>query len=144
MKTLLIIATLLAALSLHAAKNERSTVVAEWRNVHSAEIPRELRLLIDSRECRRAARAELGDAGLFERFAWLLKKHFVHYDRNTVNAALRHMKPLVPAVDPVRAATDLTHIRSRVELAADKDPEMWRPVLETIDDMRNKLIAQYH
>ena len=143
MKTLAIIVTLAVVFSLHAAKPGRAAAVAEWRNVRSAGISRELNLLVDSRECRRAARAELGDAGLFELFARLLKKHFTHYDKKTVDAALRQMKPLVPAVDPVRAATDLTHIRSRVELVADKQPEMWRPVLETIDAMRSELIANY-
>ena len=63
-------------------------------------------------------------------------------DRKTVVSALRLMGELVPAVDPVRAATDLTHIRSRVEIVADKDPA-WRPVLETIDGMRGRLIAEY-
>ena len=143
MKTLLIIAALAAAFSLHAAKHQRSAAVTEWRNAHSAGISRELRLLIDSRECRRAAKADLGDAGLFELFARLLKKHFCNYDRKTVVSALRLMGELVPAVDPVRAATDLTHIRSRVEIAADKEPETWRPVLEIIDGMRDRLIADY-
>lgn len=140
---ILLIAALLAAFSLHAAKPGRAAAVAEWRNVHSAGISRELNLLLDSRECRRAAKAELGDAGLFELFARLLKKHFCRYDRETVDAALRQMKPLLPAVDPVRAATDLTHIRSRVELVADKDPEKWRATLTTLDEMRQELIANY-
>lgn len=144
MKTFAIIVALSAAVSLHAAgRGERNATAAEWRNVHSAGISRELRLLVDSRECRRAAKAELGDAKLFELFARLLKKHFCRYDRDTVDAALRRMKELLPAVDPVRAATDLTHIRSRVELAADKDPQKWRATLAALDETLNRLKANY-
>ena len=142
MKILLTIMALTVVFSLHAAKHERrSPAVAEWRRISTADIPRELELIVGSGACFRGVRAELGDAALFDRMARLLKKHFCKYDQKTVSAALRQMRPLIPAVDPVRAATDLTHIRSRVEIVADKDPETWRPVLETIDAMRSELIV---
>ena len=137
-------AALLAAFSLHAARRTpRSSPLQEWRQISSANIPRELQLLAGSETCFRAVRAELGDAALFERMARLLKKHFDRYDRKTVVAALRRMKELQRSVDPVRAATDLTHIRSRVELVADKDPETWRPVLEMLDATIREFTADY-
>lgn len=130
-------------LSLHAAEAaQHSTGGAKWREAHDAGNFRELEILVDSGEACRVARAELGDAGLFERFAYLLKKNFARYNQKTVNAALSRMKRLLPAVDPVRAATDLTHIRSRVELAADKEPR-WRATLGALDVMLNKLEAEY-
>ena len=136
-------AVLTMVLSLDAAVAARSsTGVANWREAHDAGNFRELEILVDSGEARRAARAELGDAGLFERLAFLLKKHFARYDQKTVDAALRYMKQLLPAVDPVRAATDLTHIRSRAELIADKEPR-WRATLGTLDKMLNKLKNEY-
>ena len=51
--------------------------------------------------------------------------------------------PLIPAVDPVRAATDFTHIRSRVELVADKQPDRWRSTLDMLDGVLNRLQAEY-
>ena len=135
-------AALLAAFSLHAARRTpRTTPLQEWRQVSSANIPRELQLLVGSETCFREVRAEIGDAALFGRMARLLKKHFDRYDRKTVVAALRRMETLQRSVDPVRAATDLTHIRSRVELVADKDPETWRPVLEMRDATIKELTA---
>ncbi len=132
------------AFSLCAAKHEsRSAAMREWRKVSAEKSPRELNILVDSGECFRKVRAELGDAALFERIAGLLKKHFGRYDKSTVNSALRLMKHLQPAVDPVRAATDLTHIRSRVELVADKAPGKWRSTLEMIDGELKILKADY-
>ena len=134
---------LLTAVALHAAEaQQRSTGGAKWRDARKAEDFRELEILVDSGEARRVARAELGDAGLFERLALLLKKNFTRYDQKTVDAALRCMKQLLPAVDPVRAATDLTHIRSRVELVTDKVPQ-WRSTLGALDAMLDKLKQEY-
>ena len=140
-KSLLVLALLVTAFALHAA-GARSSGGAKWRDARNAGNFKELGILVDSGEDRRAARAELGDAGLFERFAYLLKKNFARYDQKTVDAALRRMKQLLSAVDPVRAATDLAHIRSRVELVADKEPR-WRTTLAALDAMLGKLQKEY-
>ena len=143
MKTLLFLAALALALSAHAAKRPRTSAFEEWRQVRTANIPRELELIVGSETCFRKVRAELGDVALFERMAHLLKKHFRHYDRKTVDSALERMKELQPSVDPVRAATDYAHIRSRVELFMDKDPDKWRPVLENLDATLKELQQNY-
>ena len=141
MKTMAIAAALALAFSVHAAK--RPSTFDEWRQVSTANIPRELELLTGSETCLRKVRAELGAPALFARMAHLLKKHFRHYDRKTVDTALERMKELQPSVDPVRAATDYVHIRSRVELFMDKDPDRWRPVLENLDATLKELQQNY-
>ena len=141
MKTMMIAAALVLAFAVHAAR--RPSTFEEWRQVSMANIPRELELLTGSETCFRKVRAELGDAALFERMARLLKKHFRHYDRKTVDTALERMKKLQVSVDPVRAATDYAHIRSRVELFMDKDPDRWRPVLENLDATLKELQQNY-
>ena len=140
-KFLTVLALLVTTLALHAA-GARSAEGEKWRDARKAGNFKELGILVDSGEARRAARTELGDAGLFERFAYLLKKNFARCDQKTVDAALRQMKRLLPAVDPVRAATDLAHIRSRVELIADKEPR-WRTTLGQLDAMLDKLQKEY-
>ena len=106
-----------------------------WHAAHDAGHFREMSYLVNSIPSMKYARAELGDAALFERYATLLKKHFSHYGWGTVHTAIQFMRPLLPAVDPVRAATDLTHIRSRIELVADKDPAKWAGTLKMLDAM---------
>ncbi len=106
-----------------------------WHAAHNAGHFREMSYLVNSIPSMKYARAELGDAGLFERYSMLLKKNFAKYSWGVVHTAIQFMRPLLPAVDPVRAATDLTHIRSRVELVADKDPAKWNETLALIDQM---------
>ena len=106
-----------------------------WHAAHNAGSFREMSYLTNSVESMKYARAELGDAGLFERYSMLLKRHFSKYGWGTVHTAIQFMQPLLPAVDPVRAATDLTHIRSRVELVASKNPQKWAPTLAMLDRM---------
>ena len=106
-----------------------------WHAAHNAGHFREMSYLVNSIPSMKYARAELGDAGLFERYSMLLKKYFAKYSWGVVHTAIQFMRPLLPAVDPVRAATDLTHIRSRVELVASKDPAKWNETLAMIDQM---------
>ena len=114
-----------------------------WHAAHEAGSYREMSYLTNTVESYKYARAELGDAALFERFAMLLKKNFTQYGWPTVQTAIQFMLPLIPAVDPVRAATDLTHIRSRVELVADKQPEQWKKSLSMLDAALEKLKKVY-
>ena len=144
MKILLFFAALTMTFALHAAKpDRRAAALREWRQASGADDPRELELLAGSGECFRLVRAELGDTALFERLARLLKKNFCRYDRQTVDSALHLMLRLQGAVDPVRAATDFAHIRSRVELVADKQPERWRSTLDMLDGVLNRLQSEY-
>ena len=106
-----------------------------WHAAHAAGDYREMWYLVNTVRSMRNARSELGDAGLFERYGMLLKKNFSQYPWPVVHTSVGFMKELIPAVDPVRAATDLTHIRSRVELVADKDPAKWNQTLALIDQM---------
>ena len=140
-KLLMVFALAVSALPAAGAA-QRSTGGAKWQDARKAGNFRELEILVDSGEACRVARAELGDAGLFERFAYLLKKNFARYDQKTVDAALRQMKRLLPAVDPVRAATDFAHIRSRVELVADKESR-WRTTLGQLDALLDQLQKEY-
>ena len=114
-----------------------------WHAAHEAGSFREMSYLTNTVESYKYARAELGDAGLFERFAMLLKKNFSQYGRPTVHTAVHFMIPLIPAVDPVRAATDLTQIRSRVEVVADKQPKQWEKTLAMLDAALKKLKKEY-
>lgn len=114
-----------------------------WHAAHEAGSYREMSYLTNTVESYKYARAELGDAALFERFAMLLKKNFSNYGWPTVQTAVQFMLPLIPAVDPVRAATDLTHIRSRVEVVADKRPEQWKKTLAMLDGALEKLKKEY-
>lgn len=143
MKKLLFCLAVMLVLPLHAAQRPRSLPLDKWRKVCAENSPRELELLIGSAGCFREVRAELGDAALFARMAQLLKKQFRHYDAKTVNSALKLMKELQGAVDPVRAATDYTHIRSRVELVIDKDPDKWRSALDRLDATIKQLQNDY-
>ena len=85
-------------------------------------------MTVTATERYRAARDELGDVALFRRYVELLERHFPKYSPGVVSTALLHMEKLLPAIDPVRAMADLTHIDSRVQLVADKDPERWAGV----------------
>ena len=143
MKKLLFLLALMLVLPLQAAKRPRSSPLDKWRKACAENSPRELELLTGSETCFRKVRAELGDAALFERMAQLLKKQFRHYDAKTVNSALKLMKELQGAVDPVRAATDYTHIRSRVEIFMDKEPDKWRSTIDTLDATIKQLQTDY-
>ncbi len=143
MKKLLFLLALMLVLPLHAAKRQRSPQLDEWRKASAENSPRELELLTGSKTCFRKVRAELGDAVLFERMARLLKKQFRHYDPATVNSALKLMRELQSSVDPVRAATDYAHIRSRIDVFMDKEPEKWRSALESLDATIKQLQADY-
>ena len=110
-----------------------------WHAAHEADDYREMWYLVNTVQSIRNARAELGDAGLFERYSMLLKKNFSQYTWPVVHTAVEVMKNLVPAVDPIRAANELTHIRSRVELVAEKDPAKWNKTLKLIDAILDDL-----
>ena len=114
-----------------------------WHAAHEAGSYREINYLVNTVESMKNARAEIGDAELFARYAQLLKKFFSKYSWATVHTAVKFMRPLLPAVDPVRAATDLTHIRSRVEVVADKDRAKWDQTLKLLDAMLDGLKKQY-
>ena len=106
-----------------------------WHAAHNARSFREMSYLTNSIPSMKYARAELGDAGLFERYVSLLKRHFSKYGWGTVHTAVQFMQPLLPAVDPVYAQVELTTIRAMVAAVAPKNPAKWNKTLAMIDKM---------
>jgi hypothetical protein len=102
--------------------------VEGWHATREADDYREMWYLVNTGRSVRNVRAELGDAALFERYKVLLTRYFPKYSPGVVSTALLYMERLLPAVEPVRAIADLTHINSRVELVAEKEPERWKSV----------------
>ena len=112
-----------------------------WHAAHNAGDYREMMYLVNTAESVKIARAELGDAGLFRRYALLLKRNFGKYSPPVVNTALTFMAKLTPAVNPVDAVTQLSQIRARIKVKAEKAPEKWGKALEMIDKMIAKAEA---
>ena len=106
-----------------------------WHAAHKAGDHREMMYLVNTADSVNLARAELGDAGLFRRYALLLKRHFGKYSPPVVNTALTFMSRLTKAVDPVDVVTDLSQIRARIRVKAEKAPGKWGKALEEIDKM---------
>ena len=109
-----------------------------WHAAHNAGDYREMMYLVNTVESVKIARAELGDAGLFRRYALLLKRNFGKYNPPVVATALIFMARLTDAVDPVDVVTDLTQIRARIVVKAQKFPDKWGKALSEI----NKMIAK--
>ena len=109
--------------------------VEEWHAAHEAGDYRELWYLVDSGKNVQTARAELGDAALFNRYTELLTRYFAKYSPGVVSTALLHMEKLLPAVDPVRAMVNLTYINSRIKLVSEKEPERWAGARKRMDKM---------
>ena len=128
MKKLIALIIMTAAAVGFAAEKKTEWTVEKWHAAHEADDYREMYFLVQSGKTVRAARDELGDVALFRRYVELLERHFPKYSPGVVSTALLHMEKLLPAIDPVRAMADLTHIDSRVQLVADKDPERWAGV----------------
>ena len=125
MKKLIALIIMMAAAVGFAAEKKTEWTIEKWHAAHEADDYREMYFLVQSGKTVRAARDELGDVALFRRYVELLERHFPKYSPGVVSTALLHMEKLLPAIDPVRAMADLTHIDSRVQLVADKDPERW-------------------
>lgn len=106
-----------------------------WHAAHNAGNFKEMSYLVNSIPSMKYARAELGDAALFERYDMLLKRHFSKYGWGSVHTAIQFMRPLLPAVDPVYAKVELTTIRAMVATVAPKDPGKWNQTLEMLDKM---------
>ena len=106
-----------------------------WHAAHDAGSFREMSYLVNSIPSMKYARAELGDAALFERYDMLLKRHFSKYGWGSVHTAVQFMQPLLPAVDPVYAQVELTTIRAMVAVVAHKDPKKWNRTLAMLDKM---------
>lgn len=106
-----------------------------WHAAHNAGHFREMSYLTNSIPSMKYARAEIGDAALFDRYDMLLKRHFSKYGWGTVHTAIQFMRPLLPAVDPVYAKVELTTIRAMVAAVAPKDPKKWDQTLDMLDKM---------
>jgi len=106
-----------------------------WHAAHEAESFREMSYLTNTVESMKYARAELGDGELFLRYVSLLDKFFPRYGWGAVHTAVQFMRPLLPAVDPEQAKTDLTRIRAKVAAVSGKDPAKWNRTLALIDQM---------
>ena len=125
MKKLIALIIIVAAAAGFAAGKKTEWTVEKWHAARAADDYREMYFLVQSGKTVSAARAELGDVALFRRYVELLERYFPKYSPGVVSTALLHMEKLLPAIDPVRAMADLTHIDSRIQLVADKDPERW-------------------
>lgn len=128
MKKLIALIFMMAAAVGSAAEKKTEWTIEKWHAAHEADSYREMYFLVQSGKTVRDARAELGDVALFRRYVELLERHFPKYSPGVVSTALLHMEKLLPAIDPVRAMADLTHIDSRVQLVAEKEPERWAGV----------------
>ena len=127
--------TLKFCIPLSTPKGKEIWTTEGWHAAHRAGHYKEMSYLVNSVPSMKNARAELGDLGLFERYDMLLKKHFSKYSPGAVQTAVLFMKPLLPAVDPVYAKVELTHLREMVAVVAPKAPEKWKKTLAMLDAM---------
>ena len=132
---------LVYSMPLAGADGKQHWCMEGWHAAHKAGDYREMNYLVNTVPSMEQARAELGDTALFRRYALLLKKNFGKYNPPVVNTALMFMSRLTDAVDPVDAVTDLSQIRARIKVKAEKAPEKWGKALETIDRMIAKAEA---
>ena len=126
---------LVYSMPLADAKGKQKWCMEGRHAAHKAGDHREMLYLVNTVESMEQARAELGDTGLFKRYALLLKKHFGKYPPPVVGTALIFMERLTGAVDPVELVTDLTQIRARIAVKARKFPGKWGKPLARIDKM---------